>query len=107
MAFVLMVGDAGVGGGGLGADEMGLLSCGFASVGSASASEAAASSSHDPARAVEFVKILGACASGEMASLSSEDCSAAADVDMFATLCCDETDGRVGSSKYDTGGMWY
>lgn len=82
MAFVLIVGDAGVGGGGLGADEM--AGCGFSSVGSAS--EAAASSSHDPAKAVGFVRILGACASGEMASLSSDDCSAAADVDMVATF---------------------
>lgn len=87
MAFVLIVGDAGVGGGGLGADEIGTtVGCGFESVGSASAS---ASSSQVPARAVGFVRILGACASGEMASLSSDDCNAEADVDMFATFVRD------------------
>lgn len=67
MVLVLTVGDAGVGGGGLGA-EIGMIE-----VGAVSAFGATALSSQDSATGMGFVRILGGCASGEMASLSRDD----------------------------------
>ncbi len=80
-----MVGDAGVGGGGLG-----ICRCRFcgaaASVPSVSMPAAGASSFQDSDGAIAsgFVRILGACASGVMASLSSVEASAAADVEVMS-----------------------
>jgi hypothetical protein len=70
-----MVGDAGVGGGGLGA-EIGIV------VGADSAFVVL--SSQDSATSMEFVRTLGAWASGdEMVSLSRDDCNAEADVEVI------------------------
>lgn len=82
----MTVGDAGVGGGGLGA-EVGMVVVGPVS---ASASGAAASSSQDSATGMGFVRILGGCASGEMASLSRDDWRADADVEVIVVAgdCC-------------------
>lgn len=64
-----------MGGGGLGA-EMGTVVC------ADSAFESAASSSQDSATVMGFVRTLGAWVSGEIVSLSRDDCSAEADADV-------------------------
>jgi hypothetical protein len=78
--LVLTVGDAGVGGGGLGA-EIGIV------VGADSAFVVL--SSQDSATSMEFVRTLGAWASGdEMVSLSRDECNAEADVEVIAAGLC-------------------
>lgn len=99
MVLVVTVGDAGVGGGGLGV-EIGIM------VGPSSASGAAASSSssQDSATGMGFVRIFGGCASGEMASLSSEECKADADADVEVILVKNYNSERL-VIQWDTNGM--
>lgn len=98
MVLVVTVGDAGVGGGGLGV-EIGIM------VGPNSASGAAASSSsQDSATGMGFVRILGGCASGEMASLSSEECKADADADVEVIFVKSYSSERL-VMQWDMNGM--
>lgn len=71
-----MVGDAGVGGGGLGVE------IGIAVGAEAEFDVAVASSSHESATVTGFVRTFGACDSGEMVSLSRDDCNAEAEADV-------------------------
>jgi hypothetical protein len=80
VVLVLTVGDAGVGGGGLGVEIGMVLVLGAES----EFVVAAASSSHESATVMEFVMTVGAWNSGDdMASLSRDDCSADADVEVI------------------------
>lgn len=101
VVLVVTVGDAGVGGGGLGA-EIGM-------VGTASASGAAASSSssQDSATGMGFVRIFGGCASGEMASLSREECKADTDAEVEVIFVEDySSEGIVMQWEMDGMGSW-
>lgn len=85
MAFVLIVGEAGVGGGGLGA-EMGRSGCASGGADSASEEAVGSSSSQEVVRDMGFERTLGAWAWGEMVSLSREDWRAEADADVEAIV---------------------
>lgn len=91
MVFVLIVGDAGVGGGGLGVDVDWI---GFASGGA----DLVVSSLYDAnvELAMGFVRIVGSCASGEMVSLSREDCRAEAETDVEVMLARSVCGGGLG-----------
>jgi hypothetical protein len=76
VVLVLMAGDTGVGGGGPGA-EIGMMV----------EVDVVAPSSQESATVMEFVRTVGArVEGGEMVSLSREECSAEADVEVMIGL---------------------